>query len=153
MLKRTMKLEEKKFVFKELVGLTSVGYVQNTESIHILQHNQQEMWNLADRLSDNYHELLGEAVNGDFSINTQSFLLNAKEEIFRGGVLNHRNYLLLAHLTTILSNEIQSYKLQQLVSEGYWEGVTQEDISMDSFGNNIDGVNNQATNQNQAQDM
>lgn len=128
MIEKTMKLEDMVFIKEEMESVSGEGeYVQDDNAISLYIENQQQTWNLANKMLEKYHRIGEEYINQDLLSNYQSFLLQAKDVIFRGSILSKRNYGVLLNLTTSLMFNVQSIKMSLLVENNYWEGVTLDD--------------------------
>lgn len=123
-----MKLEDMKFLLGEMVNISGEEeYVQDVNAISLYIENQQQTWNLANKMLEKYHRFGDEYINQDLMVNYQQFLVQAKDVIFGGSILSKRNYVVLLNLTTSLVYNVQSLKLGLLVDNNYWEGITEED--------------------------
>lgn len=128
MIEKTMKLEDMKFLHREMVRISGEGeYVQDVNAISLYIENQQRTWNLANDVLGKYHSFGEEYINGDLMVNYQNFLVQAKDVIFKGSILSKRNYEVLLNLTTSLVYNVQSLKMGKLVEVNYWQGITEED--------------------------
>ena len=139
-MKRTMTTEDMQFIYGELVNLNQPDTVNDAEHVLVEAEmgtrkisNQYKVVTIAEKLIGLYQSYKGEEEKDQITINYESFLEQTKSVLMTGNYLNDRNYKSLLVLVSSVAFNTHKVKMESLVTEGYWEGITLEDLPMQQY--------------------
>lgn len=139
-MKRTMTTEDMQFIYGELVNLNQPETVNDAEHVLVEAEmgtrkisNQYKVVTIAEKLIGLYQSYKGEEEKDQITINYESFLEQTKSVLMTGNYLNDRNYKSLLVLVSSVAFNTHKVKMESLITEGYWEGITLEDLPMQQY--------------------
>lgn len=139
-MKRTMATEDMQFIYGELVNLNQPETVNDAEHALVEAEmvtrkvsNQYKVVTIAEKLIGLYQSYKGEEEKDQITINYESFLEQTKSVLMTGNYLNDRNYKSLLVLVSSVAFNTHKVKMESLITEGYWEGITLEDLPMQQY--------------------